>query len=199
MLDPDFTTSRSRHGSLLCPNPQAQAICASPYQIYATPSFAWWNQHHKRVTRSPAIKTQKFGNPKPWHAPPRVVVASGKSLTRHHRFLISRSSYRRTRRLIGLLVRRSMKPAISARIRGYTRSHALLRFLASPPRVDEHRTLLPALENYCWCHLTSPDDIIAPRQQPYKHLHISPSPRQRHVISHVSSVVSSAPRHLADR
>ena len=34
----------------------------------------------------------------------------------------------------------------------------------------------------CWCHLTSPDDVITPRQQPRKHVHVSPSPRQRHVI-----------------
>ena len=29
---------------------------------------------------------------------------------------------------------------------------------------------------YCWCHLTSPNYVITPRQQPCKHIHISPSP-----------------------
>ena len=39
LLDLDSTTSRSRHGSLLCPDPQAQAIRASPYQICAQQAF----------------------------------------------------------------------------------------------------------------------------------------------------------------
>ena len=30
--------------------------------------------------------------------------------------------------------------------------------------------------------MTSPDDVITPRQQPCKHVHVSPSPHQRHVI-----------------
>ena len=38
----------------------------------------------------------------------------------------------------------------------------------------------PATRRYCcWCHLTSPDDVITPRQQPCKHIHISPSPRHQ--------------------
>ena len=40
LLDLDSTASRSRHGSLLCPDPQAQAIRASPYQICTNPSLA---------------------------------------------------------------------------------------------------------------------------------------------------------------
>ena len=43
-------------------------------------------------------------------------------------------------------------------------------------------TLLPRAEISCWCHMTSPNDVISPRQQPRKHVHVSPSPRQRHVI-----------------
>ena len=30
--------------------------------------------------------------------------------------------------------------------------------------------------------LVSYDDVITPRQQPCKHVHVSPTPRQRHVI-----------------
>ena len=37
--DLDSTTSCSRHGSLLYQDPQAQAICASPYQICANRGF----------------------------------------------------------------------------------------------------------------------------------------------------------------
>ena len=51
------------------------------------------------------------------------------------------------------------------------------------------------LENWCWCHLTSLDDVITARQQPCKHRHVSP----KHVINHVSSVALSTQRHLADR
>ena len=38
------------------------------------------------------------------------------------------------------------------------------------------------LKHCCWCHLTSPDDVITPCQQPRKHVHVDPSPRQRHII-----------------
>ena len=40
LLDLDSTTSHNRHDSLLCPDPQAQAIRTSPYQICANPSLA---------------------------------------------------------------------------------------------------------------------------------------------------------------
>ena len=39
LLDLESTTSRSHRGSLLCPDPQAQAIRASPYQICAHQAF----------------------------------------------------------------------------------------------------------------------------------------------------------------
>ena len=65
---------------------------------------------------------------------------------------------------------------------GHMTLHAPPRFLAFPLRAGEQCTLLPCTKNCCWCHLTSPDDVIIPRQQPCKHIHISPSPRQRHVI-----------------
>ena len=60
--------------------------------------------------------------------------------------------------------------------------HTPPRFLTFPPRAGEQCTLLPRAENCCWCHLTSPDDVITPCQQSCKHIHISPSPRQRHII-----------------
>ena len=69
LLDLDSTTSRSRHGSLLCLDPQAQAIRVSPYQICAHQAFACQNRSHRRAPRPPARKTQKSGQPKASHAP----------------------------------------------------------------------------------------------------------------------------------
>ena len=91
LLDLDSTASRSRHGSLLCLDPQAQAICVSPYQICAHQAFAYRNRSHRRAPRPPARKTQKSGQPKASHAPPRAAVSFEKSLTRRLRFLTSRS------------------------------------------------------------------------------------------------------------
>ena len=64
-----FTASHSRHGSLLCLDPEAQAIGVSPYQICAHQAFACRNRSHRRAPRPPARKTQKSGQPKPSHAP----------------------------------------------------------------------------------------------------------------------------------
>ena len=112
------------------------------------------------------------------HAPPAF-----QDLPMHcHDFLMCSSSIGNTRRLIGHVDHRSAYERNMAYNQCYTRLHALPRFLASPPRPDEHRTLQPCDENCCWCHMTSLDDVITPHQQPCKHLHISLSPRQRHVI-----------------
>ena len=68
-----------------------QAICASTYQICAHQAFACRNRPHRRAPRPLARKTQKFGQPKPSHEPPRAAVSSGISPTRHIRILIGRS------------------------------------------------------------------------------------------------------------
>ena len=49
---------------------KAQAICASPYQIYAHQAFAWWNQQDIRAPRHIATKTQKPDLQRQPHAPP---------------------------------------------------------------------------------------------------------------------------------
>ena len=106
-----------------------------------------------------------------------------KILPKHrHDFLMCSSSIGHTHPPIGHVDHRSAYGRNMAFNRYYTRLHTPLRFFTSPPRTGEHRTLLPHAKNYCWCHLTSPDDVITPRQQPCKHLHISPSPRQQNVI-----------------
>ena len=69
-----------------------QAICASPYQISAHQAFACQNRSHKRASRPPVWKTQKFGQLKPSHTPPCAAVSSGISLTRHIGILTGRSS-----------------------------------------------------------------------------------------------------------
>ena len=99
-----------------------------------------------------------------------------------HDFLMCSSSIGHTHRSIGHVDHRSAYGRNMAFNRCCTGLHAPPGFLASPPRASEHCTLQPGIENCCWCHLTSPDDVITPRQQPCKHLHISPSPRQRHII-----------------
>ena len=69
LLHLDSTASCSRHGSLLCLDPQAQAIRVSPYQICAHQDFACRNRSHRRAPRPPARKTQKSIQPKASHAP----------------------------------------------------------------------------------------------------------------------------------
>ena len=89
LLDLDSTASRSRHGSQLCLDPEAQAIRVSPYQICAHQAFACRNRSHRRAPRHPPRKTQKSGQPKSSQAPPRAADSFGKSLTRRLRFLTS--------------------------------------------------------------------------------------------------------------
>ena len=150
LLDLDSTTSRSRHGSMLCPDPQAQAICVSPYQICAHQAFACRNRHNRRAPRPSARKTQKSGQPKANHAPPCTVVSSGKSTTCRLRFLTSRSSSWSTRRPDGLVVHRSTWPENLV----VMTSHAPPGFLASPSRACGLSTRLPRVETLL---LTSSD------------------------------------------
>ena len=147
LLDLDFTASRSRHGSLLCPDPQAQAIRVSPYQICAHQAFACRNRHNRRAPRPLVRKTQKSGQPKVNHASPYAVVSSGKSTTRHLRFLTSRSSSWSTRRPDGLVVHRSTWPENLVVIRRGTRPHAPPGFPASPSRAGGLSTRLPRVED----------------------------------------------------
>ena len=154
----DSTASCSRHGSLLCLDPQAQAIRVSPYQICAHQDFACRNRSHRRAPRPPARKTQKSGQPKASHALPRAADSFGKSLTRCHRFLTSRSSAWSTRRPDGLVVHRSTSAENLVVIRRRTRHLGFWHLLHAPVDLARAETLL----------LTSLDDVITPRQQPHK-------------------------------
>ena len=144
LLDLNSTASRSRHGSLLCPDSQAQAIRVSPYQICAHQAFACRNRPHRRAPRPPARKIQKSSQPKAIHASPRAAVSPRKSTTRRLRFLTSRSSSWYTCRPDGLVVHRSTWPENLVVIRCRTRHHAPPGFLAAPPRAGEHCTLCHA-------------------------------------------------------
>ena len=73
--DLDFTASCSHHGSLLCQDPQAQAFRASPFQICANPSFALWNQHHRRAPQPLTTKTKELGLQQYLHSPPHATTA----------------------------------------------------------------------------------------------------------------------------
>ena len=146
LLDLDSAASRSRHGSLLYPDPQAQAICVSPYQICAHQAFACQNRHNRRAPRPPARKTQKSDQPKANHAPPRAAVSSEKSTMHRLRFLTSRSSSWSTYRPDGLVVHRSTWPENLVVIRRRTRLHVPPGFLASPSRAGGLSTCLPHAE-----------------------------------------------------
>ena len=160
-----FTASRSRYGSLLCLDPEAQAIRVSPYQIYAHQASACRNRSHRRAPRPPTRKTQKSGQPKASHAPPRAGDSFGKSLTRRLRFLTSRLSSWSTRRQDGLVDHRSTSPENLVVIRRRTRPHAPPGFPASPSHAGGLSTRLPRAETLL---LTSLDDVITPRQRPCK-------------------------------
>ena len=165
-----FTASRSRHGSLLCLDPEAQAIGVSPYQICAHQAFACRNRSHRRAPWPPARKTQKSGQPKASHALPRAADSFGKSLTRCLRFLTSRPSSWYTRRPDGLFVHRSTWPENLVVIRRHTHLHAPPGFPVSPSCAGGLSTRLPRTETLL---LTSS-------------LHVSSHVSPRHVISHVS-------------
>ena len=87
LLDLDFTASRSRHGSLLCPDPQAQAICCLSLSNLCTTSLRL--RKPIRQTCSMAYRDQNPGTRPPMaaaratthgqrllelsHAPPQIL------------------------------------------------------------------------------------------------------------------------------
>ena len=112
-------------------------------------------------------------NPEIWSTEsyPRAVVSPEKSITRRLRFLTSRSSSWYTRRLDGLVVHRFTWPENLVVIRRLTRLHAPLGSLASPSCAGGLSTRLPRAETL----LLTSSDVITPRQQPHKHVHVSKS------------------------
>ena len=108
---------------------------------------------------------------------PRAAVSSGKSTTRRLRFLTSKSSSWFTRCPDGLVVHRSTWPENLVVIRHRTRHLGFWHLLHAPVDLARAETLL----------LTSPDDVITPRRQPRKQVHVSKSHvSPRHVIKHIS-------------
>ena len=155
LLDLDFTASPSHHGSLLCPDPQAQAIRAFPYQIYAQQAFTWWNQLDRPAPRHIATKTQELDLQRQPHAPPRADNGSWNSHTCRRRFSIPSLDLSHTRHQDDLVVHRSTWPKNLVVIRHCTRHHAPLGFLASLPRANEHHMLQPTPKtaaNVIWRH-----------------------------------------------
>ena len=101
-------------------------------------------------------ETQEPSLQLPLHAPPCANNSSWNSHTRRRRFLALSSDLGHTRPDDGLVVPWSTSPENLVLIRHHTR------------HLGFHTP-----KNSCWCHLTSPDDVIK---------HASPSPRLRHVI-----------------
>ena len=135
-----------------------QAICASPYQICAHQAFAWWNQLDRPAPRHIATKTQEPDRQRQPHAPSRADNGSWNSHTRRHRFSTPSLDLSHTHCQDGLVVHRSTWPENLVVIRRCTRFQAPPGFLTFPPCASEHCTA----KNCCWCHLTSPDDVIIP-------------------------------------
>ena len=169
-----------------------QVSCDLTYQIYAKPSKPWLSLSNlcttnlrlmkpTRQTCSTAYRDQNLGT-RPPTAAACAENGSWNSHTRRRRFSTPNLDLSHTRRQDGLVVHRFTWPENLVVIRRCTRHHTPPRFLAFPPRAGEHCMLLPCTEICCWCHLTLPDDVITPHQQPCKHIHISPSPCQRHII-----------------
>ena len=107
--------------------------------------------------------------------------------THRHDFLLCSSSIGHTRCPIGHVDHRSTYGRNMAFNRCCTRLHRLPGFLASPPCVGGTPTCLPRAKN---C-----DTVI----HDVSKCHVSPSLSLDTLASHVSSVASSASRHLADR
>ena len=177
-----FTASRSYHGNSVAASLlhlwSLKQVEPLTYQICAHQAFACRNRTHRHAPRPPARKTQKSGQPKASHASTRAAVSSGESPTRRLRCLTFRScSYTcatMTASSTTDLRNLRLRPSYDL-TRAFTRLQDFWHLLHVP--VDLSRA-----EMCCWCHLTSPDNVITPRQQPRKHVHVSSSPRHRHVI-----------------
>ena len=170
LLDLDSMASRSRHGSLLCPDPQAQAISASPYQICAHQAFAWWNQQDRSTSQHIINKTQAPDLQRQLHAPPRANNGSWNSHTRCWRFLTPSLDLSHTCRQDGLVVHRSTWPENLVIIRTHMRQHA-------PPGYLSHHHA-PVTPSYAEELLLMSSDVTAPRQHATHAL--------IHVIRHVT-------------
>ena len=81
ILQPPWLTTVSRSSSLSNPCLSLSDLCISSLRLS--------KPIHRRAPRHPPRKTQKFGQPKSSHAPPRTADSFEKSLTRCLRFLTS--------------------------------------------------------------------------------------------------------------
>ena len=79
------------------------------FQICANPSFAWWNQHNRCAPRPPVTKTQKLGPQQKPHASP-LTINNYRTSSRAAKISRPRLDHGHTRRLVGLIARRSAKP-----------------------------------------------------------------------------------------
>ena len=179
LLDLDSTASCSWHGSLLCPDPQAQAIRASPYQICAQQAFTWWNQLDRPAPRHIATKTQEPDLRRQQHEPSRADNGSWNSHTRRRKFSTPSLDLSHMRYQDGLVVHWSTWPENLVVIRCYTLPHTQSGYLSCHHAPIHATTRLLRAKEFM---LMSSGDVITPSQQPCKHLHISLSLRQRHVI-----------------
>ena len=149
------------------------------YQICAQQAFAWWNQLDRPTSRHIVTKTQEHDHQRQPHEPPRADNGSWNSHMRRRRFSTPSLDLSHMRRQDGLVVHRSTWPENLVVIRRYTLPQAPSGYLSRHHAPVHATTRLLRAEEFM---LMSLGDVITPSQQPCKHLHISPSPRQRHVI-----------------
>ena len=148
LLDLDSTASRSRHGSLLCPDPQIkQAVTCLNIrfaQIQASPDEANTTDVLHGISR-----------PKPRNptsnsiSPPCANNGSWNSHTRRRRFSTPSLDLSHTRRQDSLVVHQFTWPENLVVNRCCTRLQVPPGFLTSPPRVDEHARSCHAPKHCC--------------------------------------------------
>ena len=118
---------------------------------------------HVGLTTWRSAKPEKFGRLSRSHAPTYAACISG-SFPRTATISLCVAHPLATRAVLSAMsTTRSTYERNMAFNRCCTPLHTPPGFLAFPPRVGEHCMLLPRIENCCWCHLTSPDDVITPR------------------------------------
>ena len=167
--------SRSHHGSVLCQNPTTKQFVPLPIR----------SMHIKHFPNETNKTDGLHGISRP---KPKNLTSNGSCMRHHVRTLAlgtitcAVKDSRLPARIWATCVAKtalSSPDLLGLRIwwsYELTRAHTRRRVIISSPRAGTH---LPRAEEQM---LMSSCDIVTPRQQLCKHLHISPSSRQRHVI-----------------
>ena len=138
ILQPPWLTTVSRSSSLSNPCLSLSDLCTSSLRLSKPTPQTCSSASREEIPEIRSTESQ-----------PRVAVSSGKSTTRHLRFLTSRSSSWYTCHPYSLVVHRSTWLENLVVIRCCTRHHASPGFLASPSRAGGLITRLPRAKMCC--------------------------------------------------